>query len=92
MNDRSEDETPPTLGSGMRRALIEGKEELLRDESDAWLRANLPKFALMAEQLRNEAKKRCEEERPHLRLAAHFEDLAMDPSRPPHLNSDDDAH
>lgn len=70
---------PPVL----RRAVAKGRKDLLHDDYDTWLRANLPKFAAMAEVLRSEAAKFAQPERPHLRLAAWFDGLSLDPSRQP---------
>ena len=55
-----------------------GREELMRADSDDWVRTNLPRFAALAQQLREEACKKVDDGRPHLRLAAWFDGLAAD--------------
>jgi hypothetical protein len=69
----------PRYPSQIKLAFIQGKEALLRDESKTWQSSYLPKFAAMADQLRREAVKREEDTRPHLALANHFDELAMQP-------------
>jgi len=66
--------------SGINLVIAHGREQLLRVDSDDWVRANLPRFAAMAAQLREEAQKKGEDARPHLRLAAWFDGLVEDPS------------
>jgi hypothetical protein len=70
------DSSPEKISPEIVRAFIHGKEALLRDESEAWLRANLAKFAAMAAQLRSEAVKRDEDACQRLELALRFDELA----------------
>jgi len=74
------DGTPEkTISPEVMRAFIHGKEALLRDESEAWHRANLAKFAAMAAQLRSEAAKRDGDGCSRLELALRFDELASQP-------------
>jgi hypothetical protein len=80
----------PRFPSDVKLALIEGKQTLLRDESDTWYRSYLPKFAAMAAQLRRDAEQREEDSRSRLELALHFDELAMQsPCEEPERNDND---
>ena len=75
-NDFLADTAPEKVSPEIVRAFIRGKESLLRDESEAWLRSNHAKFASMAAQLRSEAARQDEDASSHLQLAARFDELA----------------
>jgi len=81
------DSAPETVSPEIMRAFIHGKESLLRDESQAWLRSNLAKFAAMAAQLRSEAAKRDDDACSRLELALRFDELAANSL--PEIQDDD---
>ena len=81
----------PRFPSDIRLALIQDKQTLLRGESNAWYQACLPKLAAIAAQLRREAEQRAYDARPHLELALHFDELAMQPPHEETRQEDDEG-